>query len=371
MSTSISFAIVHNCYMSHTGLDAKVICLRQNIRFIGENTVLKRILISIISVLIIFAQALYAQSIENISSASTSTDVDGLEVSISFHNKSIYYPSETPNNPINVNVSITNKGSETLRFKIADDRAFSLDVDAFSIRNENLSYADTLVRKRTTSSTVYFRELALESEESYGFTIDLKDYIQINDPSVYYIEVNLYPELYKSKLNTVTSNRLALEISPNPIIGASTLVPVNFDSGAILRPEFLPPDQVIEHTIIARQRSLWDQFFLYMDLESIYFKNPQNKTRYNNSSENERQKILQNYKLSLMSDRVDSDIVAVPEQFEIERTTYTQNEGVVTVIEWFKYPNYRERKRYTYYLRLRNNIWQIYDYTVDNLGTEE
>ncbi len=339
--------------------------------FIGENTILKRIHISIISVLFILAQGLFAQSVENASYASPSTGVDGLEVSISFHNKTIYYPSSTPNNPISVNVSIANKGSETLRFKIADDRAFSLDVDAFSIRNENLGQTDTLIRKRTTSSTVYFRELALEPAETYGFTIDLKDYIQIDSPSVYYIELQLYPELYKSKLNIVTSNRLALEISPDPIIGASALVPVNFDTAAILTPEFLPPDQVIEHTIIARQRSLWDQFFLYMDLESIYFKNPQNRTRYNSSSENERQKILQNYRLSLMNDRIDADIVAIPEQFEIEQTTYTQTEGVVTVIEWFKYPNYRERKRYTYYLRLRNNIWQIYDYTVDNLGTEE
>ncbi len=331
---------------------------------------MKRILISIIPVFIIFAQSLFAQS-EEMYLNTTQTEIEGLEVSISFQNKTIFYPTNTPNNPINVNVSITNKGPETLRFKIADDRAFSLDIHAHNIRNTSLSQTDMLIRKRTTSSTVYFRELALETQETYGFTIDLKDYIQIDDPSVYYVELQLYPELYKSKMNVVTSNRLVLEINPDPIIGASTLIPVDFDTAAILQPEFLPPDQVIEHTIIARQRSLWDQFFLYMDLESIYFKNPQNKTRYNSSSENERQKILQNYRLSLMNDRIDSDIVAIPEQFEIEKTTYTQNEGVVTVIEWFKYPNYRERKRYTYYLRLRNNIWQIYDYTVDNLGTEE
>ncbi len=318
-----------------------------------------------------FAQTLFAQSSENVIMGTSTTNIDGLEISISFYNKTLYFPSETPNNPILVNVRIENKGSQTIRYKIADDKAFSIDIDAFTIRNEKLDFTDTLIRKRTSSSTVYFREITLEPGETYGFTIDLKDYISIQTPSIYYVELQLYPELYKSKMNLVTSNRLALEINPDPIIGASTLVPVDFDTQVILQPEFLPPDQVVEHTIIARQRSLWDQFFLYMDIESIYFKNPQNKIRYNNSSENERQNIIQNYKLSMMNERIDNEIAAIPEQFEIEKTSYTQTEGTVSVIEWFKYPNYREKKRYTYYLRLRNNIWQIYDYTVDNIGTEE
>ncbi len=319
-----------------------------------------------------FAQTLFAQNLDDSTIiGSATTNVEGLEVSISFHNKTIYFPSSTPNSPIYVNVSLSNKGSQTVRYKIADDRAFSIDIDAVTIRNEQLDPTENLIRKRTTSSTVYFRELTLEPGETYGFTVDLKDFIQIENPSVYYIELLLFPELYKSKMQVITSNRLALEVSPDPVIGTSTLVPVDFDTQALLIPEFLPPDQVIEHTIIARQRSLWDQFFLYMDIESIYFKNPQNKVRYNNSSENERQNILQNYKLSLMNDRIDAEIVAIPEQFEIEKTSYTQTEGTVTVIQWFKYPNYREKKRYTYYLRLRNNIWQIYDYTVDNIGTEE
>ncbi len=345
-----------------------LVTIPANADFLGEEPTLKRILISIISVFIFIAQGIYAQSTVNLQE---STNTDGLEVSISLHNKTVYFPSSTPDNPILLNVTLTNKGSDTVRFKIADDRAFSLDFDAITVRNENLDYSDALVRKRTTSSTVYFRELALEPAETYGFTVDIKDFIHIEDPSIYYIELNLYPELYKSKSNIIVSNRLALEINPDPIIGASSFVPVDFDTAAILQPEFLPPDQVVEHTIIARQRSLWDQFFLYMDIESIYFKNPQNKIGYNNSSENERQKIIQNYKNSLMSDRIDIDIVAIPEQFEIEKTMYTKTEGTVSVIEWFKYPNYREKKRYTYYLRLRNGVWQIYDYTVDNIGTEE
>ena len=76
------------------------------------------------------------------------------------------------------------------------------------------------------------------------------------------------------------------------------------------------------------------------------------------------------YKADLMQSRIEGDIVAVPEKFEIEKTVYTRTEGTVTVTEWFKYPNYREKKSYVYKVRQREGIWQIYDYTVTNLGTE-
>ena len=72
----------------------------------------------------------------------------------------------------------------------------------------------------------------------------------------------------------------------------------------------------------------------------------------------------------LSSETLDSDIAAIPELFTIEKTAYTKTEGTVTVLEWFKYPTFKEKKRYTYYIRQRDGIWQIYDYSVDNLGTE-
>ena len=39
-------------------------------------------------------------------------------------------------------------------------------------------------------------------------------------------------------------------------------------------------DKVVEQTIIARQKSLWDQYFLYMDVESLIQRNPSLKKKY-------------------------------------------------------------------------------------------
>ena len=142
------------------------------------------------------------------------------------------------------------------------------------------------------------------------------------------------------------------------------------NTAELLNPEDISPDKVVERTIIARQKSLWDQYFLYMDIEAMLQRDAVAKRKYNAVSADERARLLKNYKADLMQSRIDNDIVAVPESFEIEKTLYSRTEGTVTVTEWFKYPNFREKKSYVYKVRQREGIWQIYDYVVTNLGTE-
>lgn len=317
----------------------------------------------IISILILFAQYVYSQP-------KNTPDFSDAKVSIRFFDRTMYYPGMNEDNPVFVSVTITNTGTETLRFKLADDRAFSLDFVARTIKNTSLKPASNLIMKRSTNQTVYFRELSIESGESYSFVENVKDYINFEEPSIYYLELVFYPELYKSKYISISSNRLSLEIRPAPYALGSTVLPVQEKTAAILKPEQISPDKVVEQTIIARQKSLWDQYFLYMDLQEMMLRNSDMRRRYNQASADERERMLENYKTDLMQNRIDHDIVAVPEKFSIENTSYSQTDGCVTVLEWFKYPNFREVKRYAYRVRQRDGIWQIYDYTVTNLGTE-
>ena len=182
--------------------------------------------------------------------------------------------------------------------------------------------------------------------------------------------MSFYPELYKSKYIKLVSNRLTLEIRPSASAASSTYVPVKDNSNEILKPQEIGPDKVVEQTIIARQKSLWDQYFLYMDVESLLKRNSALSKKYISVSAQERARMIESYKADLMQSRIENDIIAVPERFQIEKTTYTPTEGSVVVIEWFKYPNFSEKKRYTYKVRQREGIWTIYDYTVVNLGTE-
>lgn len=320
---------------------------------------------SIITVLFAFAQiGLFAQSSAKVQ------DFSDASVSIKYYNKSIYYPGNADDFPVFVHITIKNNGTDTLRFKLADDRKFSLDFNAYTVKNSRLPQTEEIIEKRTTNQTVYFRELALEGGEEYSFVENVKDYLKIDDSSVYYLEMFFYPELYKAKYLSLKSNRLTLEVRPSPSSASSNYIPVKDQTVEILKQEELSPDKVVESTIIARQKSLWDQYFLYMDLESLLKRNNTLAKKYAAGSAEERERILASFKADLMQSKIENDIIAVPEKFVIEKTSYTPTEGSVTVMEWFKYPNFSEIKRYNYKVRQREGIWQIYDYTVVNLGTE-
>ena len=324
---------------------------------------MKQAIFSIIAVLFCLGQQAFADVIDK-------TDYNDLSVSVKYYNRTMYYPGNRDSNPVLVHISIKNNSTETKRFKLADDRMFSIDFDVITIKNQTLPQSENLIKKRTTNRTVYFREIALDNGEEYSFTENLKDYIDITDPAVYYAELKFYPELYKSKYISLASNRLTLEVRPSPSAAASSILPVADNTAELLNPEDISPDKVVERTIIARQKSLWDQYFLYMDIEAMLQRDAIAKRKYNAVSADERARLLKNYKADLMQSRIDNDIVAVPESFEIEKTLYSRTEGTVTVTEWFKYPNFREKKSYVYKVRQREGIWQIYDYVVTNLGTE-
>lgn len=320
--------------------------------------VMKRFLFAIISIFILFAQSIVAQNNEDV------------QVSIKLYNKTLYYPGESLDNPIYVHITVANKGSETLRFKLADDRMFSIDFSAFNAKNKKLPYTEEIIKKRTTDRIVYFREIALETGEEYSFVENLKDYVQITEPAIYYFELDFFPELYKSKFNRIESNRLRIDVKPSPSVTSVTKIPVSNETISVLKPETISPDKVVEQTIVARQKNLWDQYFLYMDIEKMLTRDQARKRKYTTLSDIERNRMIQDYKLDLMQSRIDNDIVAIPESFYIEKTVYTQTEGSVSVIQWFKYDTFKEKKRYVYSVQKRDEIWHIYDYTVENLGTE-
>ncbi len=343
---------------------------------------MKRTLICIITIFAIFAQQLWAQN---------SASVAGANVSIKFYDKTMYYPGNSQDNPVFVKVTIANNGSETVRFKLADDRMFSVDFTGYTVKNSRLAHTDNFIRKRSTNQTVFFREIALEAGEEYSFVENLKDYLVIPEPAIYYIELRFYPELFRSQQVTlenknesgavkvsmnnvqngcIVTNRLTLEVKPSPSVASMTSLPLTATETELLKPQPISPDKVVEQTIIARQKSLWDQYFLYLDVEELYASDPARKRKYRAESADQRARMIENYKIDLRQSRIDKDIVAIPTSFEIEKTMYTTTEGTVTVREWFTYDNFKEIKRYTYFVRQRDGIWQIYNYSVENLGTE-
>jgi hypothetical protein len=70
---------------------------------------------------------------------------DLIDVSIRFQDKKLYY-ADSPDQDVNILVTLTNKGTVTSRFKIADERAFSVDFSVSRMDNRLIDSNDALNR---------------------------------------------------------------------------------------------------------------------------------------------------------------------------------------------------------------------------------
>jgi len=255
------------------------------------------------------------------------------------------------------------------------------------VSNRPLEPADILIRKRTQYQQIFFREIAVESGESFSFVEDLRNYVNVKEPGSLVVKAYLYPELFRPGISKMAalgggsayapafglleSKRLSLSIRP-PVVTGPDGIPIEMDvaTNAVLVRERFAPDQVVEYMLTARQRSQWEKFFLYLDLESMLARDAVRQRKWLTESEEGRRRMIEQYRQELRNDVSDGTISVIPTDFSIERTQYNNFEGSVTVLERFKNNNYTELKRYIYSVRLKDNIWTIVDYSVVNLGTE-
>jgi len=292
-----------------------------------------------------------------------------VEFNIRFYDRRVYYAES---DPIFVQITITNNSPLPYRFKLADDRAFSVDFDIRTMSNRPLPSADSLVRKRTINSQVFFREIAIESGESFSFVEDLRDYIAFGQPGSYRVRARVYPELLRSSsVPAIESNYLNLTLRPE-IINGPDGVPVEMDiaTGAVLVKQRIPPDEVVSYMITARQQSQWERFFLYMDLEQMLQRDPVMRRRYMAENEAGRRRMTLEYRQSLMNPTIDGDISAIPTTFTILNTVYNNDVGTVVVLQRFRQVNFTQLRQYTYHLERKDNYWIIVNYTVEGQGTE-
>jgi hypothetical protein len=319
-------------------------------------------------------------------------ELSGLNMEIRYFDKRLYYPQT---GDIFIQIVITNDSADTHRFKLADDRAFSLDFDVRTLANRAVENADTLIRKRSGQQRIFFREISLEPGESFSFTENLRNWRRLDGAGSYIVQAKFYPELFKAETGghepgdtyvfetlagtaaenveqqALASNRLNLHIRVPSVLNADGIpVALEEETQAVYYREPLPPDEVVAWTLQSRQKSQWEKFFLYLNLEVMIQNDPTRERRWRAESEEGRRSMLAKYREDIGSQTIDGDIAALPFDFDIERTVYNANEGTVSVLEKFRVGGYTERKRYTYYLMRAEGVWTIVDYVVQNLGIE-
>ncbi|HET6450327.1 MAG TPA: hypothetical protein VFI08_03410 [Spirochaetia bacterium] len=288
------------------------------------------------------------------------------QFSVRFFDQKVYFLGD----PIKIEAVITNTGIDTLRFKVADNKYFNFEFDVRSTTNVGLEHARQFTTGRSSDQPVFFREMDLQPGEKYGIVVDLTEYVRFDSAGQYVVQATFYPDLFRGMGSVgVTSNRLALNVRPAVVTEEEKAV-VEAQTGALNARQVLPPDEVVGFTIAARQKSQWEKFFLYLDLDSLLRKNPEKDRSYRNATEAMRRQMVEQFRQQLEAQTIRQDISVVPTSFDIQNTSYTPAEATVQVLEKFKYPDYTELKSYTYHLVRSDKWWVIDDYSIRNLGTQ-
>ncbi|MCL2374272.1 MAG: hypothetical protein FWC65_03410 [Treponema sp.] len=322
-------------------------------------------------------------------------DAGGVDFNIRFFDRRVYHVDQ---GSILIQATITNNSPAPFRFKLANERAFSVDFDVRTAANRPVEPAAGLVRLRGQSRQVFFREISLAAGESFSFVEDLRDYASFTQAGTFVVQARLHPELMQGGAqpgvvwqtgsapmgtspaitpggmvagagHPLASNRLSLNLRP-PVIMGSDGIPLDLDveTHAVLVRERLPPDEVVSYVITARQRGQWERFFLYLDLEAMITRDGYRRRQWIAESEEGRRRMLARYRQDLQNAAVDEAISLIPLHYVIERTTHAGGEGTVSTIQYFREGNFIQRKRYVWHLERRGDIWTIVDFSVTLLG---
>jgi hypothetical protein len=310
-----------------------------------------------------------------------------VELAIRFYDKKIYFIApetgtrssaesrlspEPPvqADPIYVLATIHNRGPESFHFKLAEERVFSVDFDVRNLANQSLAPADYLLRKRSESRNVFYRDITVEPGESFSFIEDIRNYADLSRPGSFVVQARIFPNLLRTTGEIpLESNRLNLNLRP-PLLPGPDGIPFEMDveTNAVLSREKLPPDEVVRYMLDARIKGQWEKFFLYMDVPSLLSRDAARRRSYLNESAEGRRRMEARYREDLRT--AGGDLANIPVDYRIENTSYSGDTGTVVVTEWFRDGRITERRRYTYFFRLIDEIWLVQDYTPIILGTE-
>ena len=273
------------------------------------------------------------------------------DVNIRFYNKKIY----TPDSAVEILVELENKTENPIAFLSADNKIYNIKVKAATLQGVLCEPSDLYLKTMAIQEPYQYKEIILQPNESYSFRIDLADYVVINQADSYKIEVLFFGQLSQNPGEAAVSNPLFL----------------NIGEADAARRSAMEPDRVVAFTIDALMNKKNDDFFLYIDLESLYLKNAERKDLYMKGSEEVRNALLNEYRRKITEGNAEREFVLIPNRYEISLTTYTATNAQVTVIEFFDRVTFTEKKEYKYRLEKKDSVWRIKDYAVRNLGIEK
>ena len=288
-------------------------------------------------------------------------------VNIRFYNKKIY----TPDSQIQILVELENETRNPIAFFLADNKLYNVKVRVSSLKGVLCDPSDFYLKTMALQEPYRYKEVVLQPNERYSFRLTLSDYVVIDKAESYEVSVRFYGNLIRNSGEASVSNTLYLNIGTEEENRPQTTDRKAAASKESQKRIKMAPDKAVAFTIDAMMNRKWDDFFLYIDLESLYLKNADRKEQYLSRPEEIRKALLQDYRSKMTEGNAEKEFVLIPSRYEITLTTYNETNAQVTVLEYFDRVTFTEKKEYKYRLEKKDSIWMIEDYIVRNLGIDK
>jgi len=290
-----------------------------------------------------------------------------LQASVRLDDVRPYYPdSEVP-----ILVTLSNTGSDPILLHMAEQRPWNIRF--FSV----MQTGTALPGERQESDAylahqgqreILIQPLVLNPGESFSFRADLKQWLQLNQPGLYEV-YGLFASDPRRQDTVNRTNRLTLMIRPPED------APRQAEQAAMMRMEAarvehlnraaLSPDAVIRSFLTARKEGREAAYFLYVNLEEIFRKDPVRNNLFRRSSQANRERLLQEFRTRLWTQ--DPELVRIPTGWEIEKTEYDSRTAQVRALLWYNEVDFSARRRFVFILSRSDQFWEITDYYVEVL----
>jgi hypothetical protein len=291
----------------------------------------------------------------------------GLEVTIEFHERTIYYV----NSDIIVQLQVANRSAEPFLFNTSFDKYFTFDFEIKEYSGDAVSHSRSYEVARSQFEPVKIDEITLKKNEVYGVRINLSDWFDLSKPGEYIVKGIFYPFLKTDSVSDPSiqsANELYLDL--NPPYTERVREEHRVEEIRRLKAESLPPYEVVRVMLEALQRNDFEVYFLYIDFDQFIRQFANAEELYMEVSDREKRGVIEAIFKPYLRGENDLEkmpfIEHIPRTFEIVRTEIVGNESTVEVVEDFQYGNLQRRKYYKYYLHQFDDKWLLQKYEIVN-----
>jgi len=277
-----------------------------------------------------------------------------LEVDIKFDSEQIYFL----NSPIDVKFEKINKTAQNYYFEVAEDIIFSVDFKIYTSAGEEVPYSKQYILTKSTREKVYTRTILIAPFQSVSYIINISEWYDFQTSGLYFIQGIFYPSIERDS-QIISKNVLKLELNPPKTFFPSATTAEKYVEAKKVQQNIrdLPPYKIVEMALQARIDRNWDLYFSFFDFDSYIIQYTKYKTKYLYASEQDRLKIIEDFKKERISEFY-NDLI----HYEIKKTVIEKDKAVVNVYLEFKYKDIIERYDSEFYLVLKNQTWLIYGY---------